>query len=153
MRGYAGGMRAIGLPARVAYAGAAFVLSGAAVFYSCMHWLPEYVANHPEYDPGVDGYGIFKAAVCIAASIALTLSLPLLTLPGVRRRKRRGRAVRIALTGVVVVIASVLFTDQGFRLRYDLLFAAWLAYMMAFTFVRYGVTDEARRSTRPAKEY
>jgi len=151
--GYAGGMRAIGLPMRVAYGGAAFVLGGAAAFYGCMHWLPEYTVTYPELDPGGEGYGIFKAAICIAASIALTLSLPLLTLPGVRRRKRRGRGVRIAFTGVVVVIASVVFADQGFRLSYDLVFAAWLAYVMAFTFVRYGVVDEVRRSSAREKEY
>jgi hypothetical protein len=44
-----------------------------------------------------------------------------------------------------VVGASLLFADQGFRIVYDLIFAAWLSYLLAFTFIRYGVTDEARR--------
>jgi hypothetical protein len=153
MSGYAGGMNVVGLPVRVAYASAVLVLSGVATFYGCMHWLPELTATYPALDPGGEGYGIFKSAICMAAGIALTLSLPVLTLPGVRRRKRRGRSTRIAFTAVVVVVASVLTADQGFRLRYDLLFAAWLAYLMAFTFVRYGVVDEVRRSSAPTNEY
>jgi hypothetical protein len=153
MRGYAGGMKAIGLPVRVAYASAVLVLSGVATFYCCMHWLPEYTTAYPALDPDGEGYGVFKVAICIAVSVALTVSLPVLTLPGVRRRKRRGRGTRIAFTAVVVVIASVLFADQGLRLRCDLLFAAWLAYLMAFTFVRYGIRDDARRSSGSANEY
>jgi hypothetical protein len=146
-------MKAIGLPVRVAYASAVLVLSGVATFYCCMHWLPGLTGIYPALDPEGEGYGIFKIALCVAASIALTLSLPVLTLPGVRRRRRRGRGTRIAFTAVVVVIASVLFADQGFRLRYDLVFAAWLTYLMAFTVVRYGVADEVRRSSGAATEY
>jgi hypothetical protein len=153
MREYAGGMKAIGLPARVAYAGTAFVLSGTAVFYIGMNWLPEYATTYPELDAGGAGYGIFKTAVCIAAWIALTVSLPALTLPGVRRRKLRGRGTRMAFTGVVVVTASLVFADEGFRLIYSLLFATWLAYVMAFTFVRYGVIDDVRRSSTSANSY
>ena len=39
------------------------------------------------------------------------------------------------------------------RLILDLLFAAWLAYTMAYTFVRYGVLDEARRASSSSRYY
>jgi hypothetical protein len=46
-----------------------------------------------------------------------------------------------------VVITSAGFAAEVHRLILDLLFAAWLAYTMAYTFVRYGVVDDARRSS------
>jgi hypothetical protein len=146
-------MNATGLPARIAYATVALALSGRATFYSCMQLLPQYAANHPELDPGIDGYGIFQVAISISAAVALTLSLLLLTLPGVRHRKRRGRGGRMALAAVLVVGASVLFADQGFSFRYDLLFAVWLAYLMGFTVVRYGITDDVRRASSSKNMY
>ncbi|HEV2647343.1 MAG TPA: hypothetical protein VGU46_13345 [Acidobacteriaceae bacterium] len=141
-------MKTIGLPARALSASAAFVLVGAVIFHICMRVLPGYVANHPEYNPGIDGYGMFKTAIGIAFASGLTLSLPLLTLPGIRRRRRGGRPVRTAVACGLVVGGSLLFAEEGFSLGSDVLFAAWLAYLLSFTFVRYGLRDEARRSSR-----
>jgi hypothetical protein len=152
MLDYAGRMNAIGLPARITYAITGLAVSGWVTFAACMRILPEYVADHPELDPGGDGYSFFKIAVSLSAAVAVMMFLVLLTLPWVRHRKRRGRGWRIGLAGVLVVGASVLFADQGFRLRYDALFVVWLAYLMAFTFVRYGVVDEARRPSSSSKK-
>ena len=89
----------------------------------------------------------------MGAALAFTLSLLALTQPWKRHRKRRGRAWRIAASGAVVVVASAGLAADGYSIVYDLVFAAWLAYTMAYTFVRYGVVDEARRSssTKPAR--
>jgi hypothetical protein len=140
-------MNALSLPARIAYTAVAIPLGWAAGFYSCMRYLPGLGGNHPQLDPMMDGAGIFKVAICAGAAIALTVSLFALTLPWIRHRKRPGRPGRIALSCVLVVVASILFADLGFRIVYDLLFAAWLTYLLAFTFVRYGVIDQARRTS------
>jgi hypothetical protein len=135
------------LPARIVYTVIALPLAGAAGFYSCMRLLPEFTVNHPQIDPNMDGSGIFKIAICVGGALAFAASLFVLTLPWIRHRKRGGRPWRIGLSCVVVVLASLLFADQGFNLIYDFVFAAWLTYILAFTFVRYGVIDQARRSS------
>jgi hypothetical protein len=140
-------MNVLSFPARIAYTAVALPVGWAAGFYSCMRYLPGLSASHPQIDPNLDGSGIFKIAICAGAAIALSASLFALTLPWIRHRKRPGRAGRIAFSCVLVVIASIFFADLGFRIVYDLLFAAWLTYLLAFTFVRYGVIDQARRSS------
>jgi hypothetical protein len=144
---YSWDMNGASLPARIAYAAIALPLGGGAGFYSCMRLLPGLTGMYPQVDPGGDGFGIFKLAICAGVAVAFTASLFVLTLPWVRHRKRRGRGVRIAFTCVLVVLASIAFADQGYGLMSDLAIAAWLTYTMAFTFVRYGVLDRARRSS------
>jgi hypothetical protein len=146
-------MNAAGLPARIVYAAIALPLGGAAGFYSCMRFLPEFTANHPQLDSGIDGSGIFKIALAVGMTIAFTACLFALTLPWSRRRKRRGRTWRIGVSGIVVMLASILFADQGFGLIYDLAFVVWLTYSVTFTFVRYGLLDQAKRSPAPAEAY
>lgn len=140
-------MNVLSFPARIAYTAVAAPLGWAAGFYSCMRFLPVISARHPQLDPNLDGSGIFKIAICAGAAIALTASLFALTLPWIRHRKRPGRPGRIALSCVLVMLASILFADLEFGIVYDLLFAAWLTYLLAFTFVRYGVIDQARRAS------
>jgi len=142
-------MSATGLPARIAYACIALLLGGGVGFYSCMSFLPEFTTTYPQLDAGMDGSGIFKIAISVGAALALTASLIALTLPWSRHRKRRGRAWRISFSCVVVVFAAVLFADQRFGLIYDFAFIVWLTYFLTFTFVRYGVLDQARRSAVP----
>lgn len=136
------------LPLRIAYAAVATPLGWAAGFYSCIDVLPRYATRHPGLDPNLDGSGIFRIAVCAGAAVALTFFLVALTLPWVRHRKKAGRPPRIAVSSALVLVGSLLFADLGFRLVYDLLFAAWLSYTLAFTVVRYGVRDEVRRRSR-----
>ncbi len=140
-------MSARSLLARIIYTAVALPLAGAAGFYSCIHLLPGLTANHPQIDPNMDGSGIFRIAICVGAALAFAATLFTLTLPWIRHRKRGGRPWRIAFSCLVVVLASLLFADQGFKLIYDLLFAAWLTYTLAFTFVRYGVIDQPRKSS------
>jgi hypothetical protein len=141
------------LPLRIAYTAVAAPLGWAAGFYSCMRFLPEFATSHAQIDPNLDGAGIFRIAICAGAAIALTASLFALTLPWIRHRKKPGRPWRIALSCVLVVLASIFFADLGFRIIYDLLFAAWLTYLLAFTFVRYGITDQPRRASSHSGRY
>jgi peptidoglycan/LPS O-acetylase OafA/YrhL len=133
-------MNAVGLPARLAYAVAALAAAGVAGFYASIWLLPKVVAQSADDD---DGYGLFRAALGIALGLGVTAALVALTLPW-KRRKRRGRGRRIAIASVVVVLLSVAFASQRHRVVYDLLFAAWLAYALAFTYVRYGVLDKPK---------
>ena len=141
-------MNAVSLPARIGYAVVAAPLGWAAGFYLCMRFLPEFATSHAQIDPNLDGSRIFRIALCAGAAIALTASLFALTLPWIRHRKKPGRPWRIGLSCVVVVAGSIFFADLGFRLIYDLLFAAWLTYLLAFTVVRYGVMDASNRGAR-----
>jgi len=140
-------MNAAGLPARIIFTAIALPLASAVGFYSSIHLLPEFTANHPQIDPNMDGSGIFKIAICVGAALAFAAALFTLTLPWIRHRKRGGRPWRITFSCAVVVLASLFFADQGFKVIYDVVFAAWLTYTLAFTFVRYGVIDQARRSS------
>jgi len=137
-------MKTTGLPARIVFAAVAFPLAGAAGFYLCMELLPGLVGQFPQLDLSSDGRGIFNLALGVSATLAVTLTLLVLTMPWSRHRKRSGRALRIAVSLVLVVVLSVWFADMGHRLEWDLLFAAWLTYTVAFTYVRYGVRDQER---------
>lgn len=140
-------MKMASLPARIAYAFMALPAGAAAGFYSIMLLLPHLVGKFPKLDTGMSGQGIFNLAVSVGAAIGFTAAISSLTLPWIRHRKRRGRPWRIAASFVVVLVASVVFADLVPRLILDLLFAAWLAYTMAYTFVRYGVIDDPRQTS------
>jgi hypothetical protein len=122
-RAYAWSMTAAKLPVRIAYAAVAFALSGAVVFFFCMRALPEFVPIFPELDPEMDGYLIFKIAICAAITFAFSISLYELTQPGTRPRKRRGRRLRLTLASVLVVVSSLGFNGLGLGWSCDLLFA------------------------------
>jgi len=74
-----------------------------------------------------------------------------LTLPWKRPRKRRGRAGRIVLSLVIVMAGSLSFAGMGHALICDLALCFWLAYTMTYTYVRYGVLDQARRRSTPGR--
>jgi len=144
-------MKAVSLPARIAYTVIGAPLAAAIGFSLCMRILPDFTASHPQLDPIGDGSGIFNIAASVGGALAFAVALYALTLPWIRHRKRSGRAWRIALSCAAVVFASLLFAEQGFQLIYDLAFAAWLTYTLAFTFVRYGVIDQERRRSSSAR--
>jgi uncharacterized membrane protein YfcA len=147
-------MNASGLPARIVYTVAALPLGGAAGFSLSMYLLPKLAARFPQMDPGVDGRAFFNVALGVGAAMAFSAALLALTLPWSRHRKRQGRRWRITVSCVAVVAASVAFAAEVHGLVYDLVFAAWMAYMVAYTFVRYGVMDQARRrSGGPRRDY
>jgi hypothetical protein len=140
-------MSAVGLPARIVYALMALPVGGAAGFYSVVWVIPKmsWLLQAPNVAP--ENYTTFVTALYVGGAVAFTASLVALTLPWKRRRKRRGRSWRIALAGVFVVVAAAVFADLGHTLLVDFAFAAWLAYTVTFTFVRYGVLDQARRAS------
>jgi hypothetical protein len=146
-------MSAVGLPARIGYAVVALPVGGATGFYSVawllpkMSWLLQIPAIVPE------NYATFVTALYAGAAVAFTASLMALTLPWKRRRKRRGRNWRIGLSGAFVVLASSAFADLGHPLLVDLAFAGWLAYTITFTFVRYGVLDQAKRKSSSSRAF
>ena len=143
-------MNLASLPARVLYALIAIPAGEAAGFYSAMSLLPRMTAVFPQLDPDGNGFGIFKIALGVGTALAFTLSLVALTLPWKRHRKRRGRAARIVATCLLVVFVSAGVSVEGYSLLFDFVFVVWLAYTMAYTFVRYGVVDQERRPSRPA---
>lgn len=149
-------MNAHGLPARIGYAAVALPAGGAAGFYVCMLLLPRLTAKLPQLDPEMDGSGIFRLAVCVGAVAAFVFTLFALTLPWIRHRKRSGRSLRVVASCVFVVLASLGFTMETYWLPYAVIggiaFAALLTYVVAFTFVRYGIIDSTRRRPQSAQE-
>ena len=143
-------MNVASLPARIAYALAALPVGGVAGFYCGIWILPRLATVIPQFDSDIDGYGMFKLALGVGAALAFTLSLLGLTLPWMRHRQRSGRGWRIGASCVLVVVASAGVAADGYSLGYNLAFAGWLAYTLAFTFVRYGVVDHARRPSHSA---
>lgn len=138
-------MSEVGLPARICYALLAIPVGGAAGFYSSILLLPKLVQQFPRIAPGIDPRGFFMAALVLGAVVAFTAFLFALTLPGRRRRKRRGRAGRTIVSAIFVLLLSLIFAAQGHSLVYDLALPVWLAYTVTFTFIRYGVIDQEKR--------
>ncbi len=138
-------MKATGLPARIVYSLIGLALGGAAGFYATMWEYPIIVLRFRGIDADLDGYEIFTVAVGVGAALAFTVFLMALTLPWKRPRRRSGRGGRIAASGVFVVVASLAFAGLHHRVIYDVTFAVWLAYLTAYTYVRYGVLDPKRR--------
>jgi hypothetical protein len=143
-------MRAISLQARLMYAVVAVPLGGAVGFYLSIYLLPKLSVVLTFIDTGSDGRELFEIALGVGTLLAFTAAMVALTLPWKRHRKRRGRTGRIGVTCAVVVLASVSFAAEVHSLVYDLVFAAWLAYVMSYTFVRYGVVDQQRRRSAAA---
>ena len=139
-------MKVTGLPVRVFYAAIALPLGAMLGFVPSMQLLPRLVAKHPQLDPQMDGSGLFKLALWIAAETGLTAFLLALILPWIRHRSRSGRPLRIVLSALTVVVASAAFAGLGHPIAYDLVFAIWLSLLLSYTFVRYGVLDHTRRS-------
>jgi hypothetical protein len=146
-------MKADKLPARVAYAAGSLVLGGVVVFYGSMQVLPHLTKMFPGLDPDMDGYRVFKIAICLAVMIAFSLCLYELTLPGTRPRKRRGRRLRLTVTSVCVVLSTLAFNGLGLGWTCDILFAVWLTYTVAYTFVRYGVLDDTKPPSSTLEAY
>lgn len=139
------GMNRTGLAARIGYGLGALALTGTVGFYASVWLLPWIGSKLPGADTDADGYGFFVTALGIGLGVGLTFGLIGLTLPWMRRKRRSGRSGRIAISSAIVVIASAVFATQGHAFPYDMLFAAWLSYVLAFTYVRYGILDKTHK--------
>ena|SRR6185437_5740341 len=137
-------MKATGLAARTTYAILAVPAALTVGFCATAWLLPKVAPILGIASPPPQSEDLFRLALSIGAILAVPAFLCALTLPWMRRRQRSGRNWRLGLSGVVVVAASVAFAGLGHSLRYDLLFAVWLAYTLALTFVRYGLVDRKR---------
>jgi len=134
-------MKTTGLPARILYAALALPAGFAAGFYATVWLLPRAAQILGFSSPAAQTEDLFRLGLSIGAIAAVPAFLCALTLPWRRRRHRRGRKWRLAVSALIVVAASLAFAGMGHKVTYDLLFAAWLAYTLALTFVRYGVVD------------
>lgn len=114
-------------------------------FYATMWEYPIVVLRFEGANADLDGYEIFMVALGVGAALAFTAFLLGLTLPWKRPRRRSGRRGRLAVAGVFVVVASLAFAGLRHPVIYDVAFAAWLAYLTAYTYVRYGVRDPKKR--------
>jgi hypothetical protein len=144
-------MKATGLPARIVYAAVALPAAGAAGFYATAFLLPKLGPGLGLELPAPESEDLFRLALSVGAILAAPAFLCALTLPWRRRRHRGGRRWRLAISAVIVVAASVAFSGLGHSLLYDLAFAAWLAYMLALTYVRYGLVDQKSSGVRSAQ--
>jgi hypothetical protein len=140
-------MKATGLAARILYALAALPAAGAAGFYATVWLLPRAAPILGISSPPPETEDLFRLGLSVGAIAAVPAFLCALTLPWRRRRQRRGRAWRLAVSAVIVVAASLAFAGLGHSVAYDLLFAVWLGYTLALTFVRYGLVDRKRERT------
>jgi hypothetical protein len=137
-----------GLPLRILYTAIAIPAVGAAGFFAGVLLLPRLARLPGDLAITLDATQIFHAAIAIAALLAFTAALLTLTLPGQRRRQRRGRRLRASISMIVVLVGSLSFAEQGHPALIDLAVALWLAYITTFTFVRYGLVDRPRSRHR-----
>jgi hypothetical protein len=137
-------MRATGLAARITYAILAIPAALVVGFCVTAWFLPKVAPILGIASPPPQSEDLFRLALSVGAVLAVPAFLCALTRPWKRRRQRRGRNWRLAVSAVIVVAASLAFAGLGHSLRYDLLFAVWLAYTLALTFVRYGIVDRTR---------
>jgi uncharacterized membrane protein YfcA len=140
-------MRSTSLAARIAYAVVAVPAAGAVGFYCGIVLLPELARLPGDISLRMDGSQTFSAAIGVGALLAFTVSLLALTMPWRRRRKRRGRPMRAIISTVIVFVAAMIFTQRGHALILDLALVLWMAYVLTYTFVRYGVLDQPRRAS------
>jgi hypothetical protein len=137
-------MKSTGLAARITYAILAVPAALAAGFCATAWLLPRVAPILGIATPPPQSEDLFRLALSVGAILVVPAFFCALTLPWKRRRQRSGRNWRLGLSAVIVVAASLAFSGLGHRLRYDLLFAVWLAYTLALTFVRYGLVDRKR---------
>ena len=95
------------------------------------------------------GWAEFVFSLIIAAGCGASAFLYALTLPGRRKRKRKGRPWRMALSALVVLVVSVTAQVEGIPLRYTIGLMIWLSVSLPVTFIRYGVLDQASRRDAP----
>ena len=138
-------MSASSLFARILYAVVAIPAAGAVGFYASLVLLPKLAGQSWYRFAVLDDQQIFLASIGIGVLLAFPASLLALTMPWRRHRKRRGRVIRAILSAVLVMGVTLSFAAMGHAVGVDLALPAWLAYMLTFTYVRYGVLDRARR--------
>lgn len=139
---YASEMNRTGLQARIGYAVAAFAVAGVVGFYVSA-WLLHQYALTPQSSEG-EMYVVFKTAIALGVLVGISAGLVGLTLPWLRPKRRSGRKQRTVVAGVAVLLAVLVFASTGHPLFYDLAAALWLAYVVSFTYVRYGIRDRVR---------
>ena len=143
-------MDGVSLPARIGYAVVAFPV-GEAVGFAAIYWVYPALAKFLMGWPTSPDESRLYLALGIGAGIGFTAFVIALTLPWQRRKRRSGRLRRSIFSGIFVLLASLGFAGLGHELMYDLLFAGWLAYLMAFTYVRHGVLDRTTQTAASSR--
>ena len=142
------GMSAASLPVRIVYA--AFALpagwSGGLLFlpWPCCQIRP---SRYPKIDPAWMA-GNLQSGLYRCGPLAFTATLIALTLPWSRHRKRRGRLMRaLQFRWYLSWLHRLYLRTWVHRAHHDLAFPHGLRYTMAYTFVRYGLLDQARHGS------
>lgn len=134
-------MKPTDLSARFLYAVVALPAGFAAGFYATAYLLPLIAPHLRVASPPAESEDLFRLALSVGAIVAVPAGLCALTLPWRRRRHRRGRTWRLAVSAAIVIGASLVFAEAEHTFLEDMLFATWLGLMLALTFVRYGLVD------------
>jgi len=146
-------MKPTDLSARILYAVAALPAGFAVGFYPTAYLLPVIASHLRLVSPPAESEDLFRLALSVGAIVAVPAMLCALTLPWRRRRHRRGRTWRLAVSAVIVVGASLIFAGAEHTFLEDMLFATWLGLMLALTFVRYGLADHKSRRALAGKAH
>jgi hypothetical protein len=92
----------------------------------------------------MQGFGYFMMSLAAAATLGLSLSLVVLTLPWYRPSAKTGRTMRIVLSVLVVFFAFIVLSGQGNALIFSIAVSLWLALVLSLTFIRHGVLDRTQ---------
>lgn len=145
-------MRASALPFRVLYALVAAPVASIGGFYAGVLLLPRILPGLHGDAAADAGWGDFVLAVLLAGAIGFTAFLYALTLPWRRLRRRRGRPLRITLSAALVLLVSVSAAAEAVPVGYIAGVTVWMALVLTFTFIRYGIRDGARSGQAPREE-
>jgi len=139
-------MKPTDLSARILYAVVALPAGFAVGFFATAYLLPTIAVHIGIASPPAKSEDLFRLALSAGAVICVPAVLCALTLPWRRRRHRRGRTWRLAVSAAIVIGASLIFAGVEHTLLEDMIFATWLGLSLALTFVRYGLVDQKSRS-------
>ena len=145
-------MKARGLPARIGYVVVATPAACVGGFYLGIWVLTRALPSLYGVQDANPGWQEFLFSLLVGGAAGFTTFFYALTLPWGRLRRRRGRTWRMAASALIVLVPSVMAAAEGVPLRYVAVLMVWLAVVLTFTFVRYGVLDRyGRRGAEPTR--
>lgn len=145
---YAGRMSGSALPLRILYAVIATPVASIGGFYAGVVFLTRVLPAVHGLPPVDAGWAEFIVSVMVAVAVGFTVFLLALTLPWRRLRRRRGRALRIVVSALLVLSISVIAAAEAVPVAYIAGLMVWMSVMLTFTLIRYGVRDRVRSGAR-----
>lgn len=141
-------MSATGLPARIVYAVVATPLAATGGFYLGIFLFNRLLPGANGDLAPQPGWAEFVLSLMVGAAIAFPVFWWALTLPQLRLRRRAGRVWRTGFSAAIVLVISVMIRAEGMPLRYTVALMVWMAVILTFTFIRYGLLGGERRAVR-----